>query len=139
MQYITGLYALNIPCKLNTSGDWHRGSLDWDNPTTKESTNSIFGDWGLEPYRDTYKANHLRAILDIMEDGEKLPLIDNFHSDFISSSEYDEIFKEKVSLLKDVPHWREVECLMDNCMPRKRLSREELIRNGKLRQRRRTH
>ena len=25
MQYITGLYALNIPCKLNTSGDWHRG------------------------------------------------------------------------------------------------------------------
>lgn len=31
MKYISGVPALNIPCELNTTGDWHSACNDWDN------------------------------------------------------------------------------------------------------------
>jgi len=49
MLYITWVYALNLPCKLNTTGDWHASSLRWgSNIDIRESTESIYKDWGIE-------------------------------------------------------------------------------------------
>ena len=31
MLYISYMHALNIPCKLETSGDWHWGAYKWKN------------------------------------------------------------------------------------------------------------
>lgn len=39
MKYITGIHALNLPCRLDgTSGDWHGADLKWDNIDICEST-----------------------------------------------------------------------------------------------------
>lgn len=46
MRYISGFYALNIPCSLYTTGDWHQSCLDWNKVVFLESEKSIFGDWG---------------------------------------------------------------------------------------------
>ena len=55
MRYITGNYALNIPCSLNTDGDWHRSALDWEHLPLFESDNSFFNDYGIEKDIDIYK------------------------------------------------------------------------------------
>ena len=34
MEYITGQYALNLSCSLNTTGDWHTSALNWKNVYT---------------------------------------------------------------------------------------------------------
>lgn len=77
MKYVTGLYALNIPCNLNTCADWHALSLDWNNINIKDSKNSIYKDYGIEknktiPFNKEKNnvANHIRAILDLMIDGK---------------------------------------------------------------------
>ena len=77
MLYITGVHALNLPCKLNTTGDWHASSLGWVDMDIRESTRSIYKDWGIEepielPTGEVYRhANHLRAILDLLETSDK--------------------------------------------------------------------
>lgn len=51
MKYLTGLYALNLPCQLDTCGDWHSKSIDWSHPDIRESNNSILKDYGIEKNR----------------------------------------------------------------------------------------
>ena len=29
MKYISGINALNLPCSLDTCGDWHTSALQW--------------------------------------------------------------------------------------------------------------
>lgn len=41
MKYITGVHALNIPCHLNTTGDWHMSGIQWDHPTMRDSQLSV--------------------------------------------------------------------------------------------------
>lgn len=48
MRYISGLKALNLPCSLDTCGDWHTSAINWSNIETKESNKSFFKDWGIE-------------------------------------------------------------------------------------------
>lgn len=75
MKYITGYKALNLPCSLETTGDWHQSSMDWENIVFSNSEDSIFGDFGIEycysvPNHIGEKiatANTLRAILDLMQ------------------------------------------------------------------------
>lgn len=87
MEYITGFYALNLPCQLETTGDWHRHSLNWSKPNIKNSENSIFREYGIETNRDLSfaglnskhnVANHIRACLDIIEAGNE-KLFDTLH------------------------------------------------------------
>ena len=54
MKYISGVYALNLPCSLETTGDWHQSSLDWNNIPYKESDNSIFSSWGIEKQMERF-------------------------------------------------------------------------------------
>lgn len=138
MKYITGIHALNIPCNLNTSGDWHRGTLDWGNPWIRESEDSIYRSWGIYEDDGRMVADHLRAVLDMLECQKDLVLLHSFHSDYISNYEYDEILNEQLSKLKTLAHWREMEELVKRNMHRRSLDIEELRRSGKLRKRRGT-
>ena len=52
MLYISYMHALNIPCKLETSGDWHWGAYKWKNFKLLESQNSIFKDYGIEKNKE---------------------------------------------------------------------------------------
>ena len=48
MEYISGIHALNLPCELETCGDWHTSALQWKRPLMRESNGSLFGDYGIE-------------------------------------------------------------------------------------------
>ena len=48
MKYITGQFALNLPCSLGTCGDWNTSAMNLANLRFSESDGSIFGDYGIE-------------------------------------------------------------------------------------------
>ena len=118
MLYITGIHALNLPCSLLTCGDWHCSSIQWKRPTLRESKESIFGEYGIElnvaiPEHDAIyaAANHIRALLDLMELG-KFSVAQGMNKDFICNDSYnDEIFN-KVSLMSEFPGWHEIDRFM---------------------------
>ena len=118
MRYITGQHALNLPCSLMTSGDWHQSALQWESPFFRESKDSIFGDYGIEhnvsipEHKGVYDvANHIRALLDLLEMG-KFTVAQGMNRDYICNDEYtDEIFNQ-VSKLIDSPLWPEIDCFM---------------------------
>ena len=118
MRYITGEHALNLPCSLLTSGDWHRSALQWERLRFRDSDDSIFGDYGIEqcsvvPENEgTYAvANHIRALLDLLEIGN-FSIAQGMNNDFIDNDEYnDEVF-DKVVLMRGLPHWREIDHFM---------------------------
>lgn len=106
MMYLTNLHALNLPCSLDTCGDWHTSALDWSKLSLKNSENSIYGDYGIEfnkavpEHSERYNvANHIRAILDLISE-RKFSLISNFKDDFICNDTYtQEIFDKVYELL----------------------------------------
>ena len=118
MQYITGIHALNLPCSLLTCGDWHQSALQWEKPRFRNSEDSFFGDYGIEqcsvvPENEgTYAvANHIRALLDLLELGN-YSLAQGMNEEFIGNDDYtDEIF-DKVTLMKDLSHWRGIDRFM---------------------------
>lgn len=118
MKYITGQHALNIPCSLFTCGDWHQSAIQWDLPYFRDSNDSIFKDYGIEQDKkipehiEKYNvANHIRAILDLLEVGN-FSLAQGMNKDFICNDEYtDEIF-EQVRKLRDTPYWDEIDKFM---------------------------
>lgn len=119
MKYISGQHALNLPCALNTCGDWHTSALQWTNPFMLESDNSIFGDYGIETGRSipehvqSYSvANHIRALLDLLQMGH-FSVAQGMRNDFICSDEYDEEIFGKVLLLKESPSWQQIDRFMN--------------------------
>lgn len=120
MKYITGIYALNLPCSLETCGDWHTSALDWQklNSKLRESDNSLFGDYGLEVC-DTvpentgsyYIANTLRALLDLLID-DNIGEAQGIKDDFICNDRYTIEFFEKVIELRNLPNWERINDLM---------------------------
>lgn len=119
MKYITGVHALNLPCALNTTGDWHMSWLQWDHPKMLDSKMSVYGDWGIEPNHNIPEhegvfpvANHIRACLDMLETG------DFYHpqgmrDDFICWDAYTPLIFEKVMLLQDLPYWDKIKHFME--------------------------
>lgn len=122
MKYITGYHALNLPCSLGTTGDWHRFCYDWENPRTKDSDKSIFGEYGIETNRDLSfvglgknckVANHIRACLDIIEDGY-LGGIKFFTSDFLDDDPkiVDKMLQQCL-LFKSTDKWDDVNSFLN--------------------------
>lgn len=51
IKYLTGIHALNLTCKLDTCGDWHSKSINWNHPDIRESSDSVLKDYGIEEDR----------------------------------------------------------------------------------------
>ena len=115
MKYISGTSALNIPCELNTTGDWHRSCINWEKVKLWDSSESIFGEYGIEcdkyiPELDAKRnvANHIRACLDLIEKGN-FPGAQGMYQDYLDGDDNfnNEIFK-KVFLLKEKENWNDI-------------------------------
>lgn len=123
MKYITGMYALNLNCSLDTMGDWHYGCYKWNDIDKKlhNSEDSIFKDYGIEINTSVFEnknkryfvANHIRACLDILEQG-KFGSIQGMNKDFIGNSKYDNEIFNKVLLLKNNSNWENINKFMIN-------------------------
>ena len=111
MKYLSGVHALNIPCKLETGGDWHASALLWQDLSLSDSENSIFGTYGIEEnkaipeHKDKYNvANHIRACLDLLQAG-RFAELQGMNKDFIVVDKYDDEIFSKIILLKDNDNW----------------------------------
>lgn len=120
MKYITGIHALNLPCELDTDGDWHCSALQWVRPTCADSDKSIFGLYGIEYDKEipehTEKfavANHIRALLDMLDKGQ-FEYAQGMRDDFIDNSAYTNEIFEKVLMLRDNANWVEICEFMGN-------------------------
>lgn len=118
MIYVSGIHALNIPCSLETCGDWHSSALRWEDIDIRDSSKSIFGDYGIEPshriphHEGTYNvANTIRALLDLIDDGN-FAQAQGMNSDFICNPAYDSEVFEKVYLLSSRDNWHEISAFM---------------------------
>lgn len=118
VNYITGIHALNIPCSLETSGDWHASALSWSMPTVKNSGVSVWGVYGIELSMNVpenpgkhFVANHIRACLDLIEDG-RFSVAQSMRKDFICNNKYDEEIFTQVSKLRNASNWEDVRKFM---------------------------
>ena len=114
MKYISGIHALNIPCSLDTCGDWHCSALPWKNIDIRESDDSIYKDYGIDIEKKVpehegsyYVANHIRALLDLICDGN-FSEARGMNNDFICNDNYDTEIFNKVMLLKNTPNWQKI-------------------------------
>lgn len=119
MLYITHIHALNLPCKLQTCGDWHTSSIQWKQPHIRESKGSLFGDYGIEAnksipeHTETYNvANHIRALLDLLEEGN-FAVAQGMNRDFICNSDYDMEIFDRVYSMRHLDNWNDINKFME--------------------------
>lgn len=118
MKYISEIFALNLPCSLETCGDWHTSGINWDNLRFKESDDSVFKDYGIEEcdcvpeHPGVYKiANTLRALLDLLSEGN-FGVAQGAKEDFICNDKYTSEFFNKVILLRNNKNWSDIDRFM---------------------------
>ena len=118
MQYITGIHALNIEDSLETCGDWHTSALRWETIHLIDSDTIIFGDYGIETDKEIPEhtgifnvANTIRAVLDLLIQGQT-GYLKGFYNDFFCTDKYNEEFFSKVIQLRDLPNWEDIDTLM---------------------------
>lgn len=118
MLYISGIHALNLPCSLPTCGDWHSSGIQWKKLTIRESSESIFGEYGVEDcsvvpeHPGTHKvANHVRALLDMISEGQ-FGYAQGMRKDFICNDSLDSEVFSKVLLLRNSSRWNEINQFM---------------------------
>ncbi|KXB34333.1 hypothetical protein [Aerococcus christensenii] len=113
MRYLTGIYAFNIPCSLETSGDWHWGALNWKQADFKESTSSFYGNYGISqkpvstPIGAYYVANHIRAFLDLLVEG-KFSVVRGSRKEYFGNEKYTLEILNKVYELKGTDNWEAI-------------------------------
>lgn len=118
MKYISLIHALNLPCNLETCGDWHASSIQWKKPHILESEESLWGDYGIEKnkkipeHEEKYNvANHIRALLDLLFIGN-FTIAQGMNKDFICNDKYDNEIFDKVILMMDLPYWERIDQFM---------------------------
>lgn len=118
MLYVTGIQALNLPCSLKTCGDWHIYGISWDKLDLKDTQQSVFKDYGIEPaknfpfHKERYPvANHIRALLDLLDEG-KFALAQGMRKDFICNESYNEEIFNKVLLLRKHKDWDKINAFL---------------------------
>ncbi len=119
MEYITGIFALNIECELETCGDWHCSALDWDNMKFLNTEESFYENYGIEfkdriisGYKNVYVANHIRALLDLLLES-KFSIAQGMNRDFIGNEKYDKEIFNKVYEMRNQKNWKEVNKFME--------------------------
>lgn len=118
MQYLTGIHALNLPCSLLTCGDWHQSAIQWKTLLLRDSEQSLFGSYGIKQgisipeHNETYNvANHIRALLDLLELG-KLSIAQGMNKDFICNDDYTEEIFNQVFKMRALRHWSDIDRFM---------------------------
>ena len=118
MEYITGIHALNLKCSLDTPGDWHQSAIQWHTPMTKYADETAWLDYGIEINTHVpenpgthYVANHIRACLDLIFDGN-FTILKGMRKDYIVYDKYDVEIFEKVTMLKNHPNWEDIDEFM---------------------------
>ncbi|MDD4291897.1 MAG: hypothetical protein PHX51_06675 [Clostridia bacterium] len=119
MIYVTGQHALNINCSLLTCGDWHQSALQWHSPSLRDSRESIYGTYGIETnkkipehIRKYNVANHIRALLDLLEMG-KFTLAQGMNNDFICNDTYNNEIFTMVYKLRQSNNWSDIDKFMN--------------------------
>lgn len=115
MKYITGIHALNLPCELETCGDWHQSGIQWNKPQIRESDGSFFGDYGIEINHripehqgETFcVANTIRACLDLLYEGN-FAVAQGMNEDYICNESYDDTVFSLVYALHEHDNWGEI-------------------------------
>lgn len=114
MKYISGIHALNLRCSLETCGDWHASGIQWKNLTVRESSDSVFGDYGIEDNSSVPEhpgkhktANHIRALLDLVAEGA-FGYAQGMKNELICNDSYTPEVFSKLLLLKDSLRWPEI-------------------------------
>lgn len=139
MRYISGLQALNLPCDLNTDGDWHQSALRWDKLDLRESNTSFFSDYGIEKnkkipgWEQRYNAaNHIRAILDLLAESN-FSTAQGMRDDYINNEDYTiEIF-DKIWAMRVLPNWKYIDSFIGKEYMRQWLNyKEEKLSDGRL-------
>lgn len=118
MKYLTGIHALNIECPLLTSGDWHASALRWKDLTIADTENMFFGDYGItmgvpvpEHYGPYVVANHIRALLDLLQWGN-FATAQGMNDDFICNPDYDMEVFQKVWSMRILHNWEQIDAFM---------------------------
>ena len=119
VKYISGEFALNLQCNLETCGDWHTSGMNWNNCIKRMATTEYpFFHYGIEfgkyiPSLKIYanQANHIRACLDLLKDGN-FAVAQGMKNDYICNDKYDNIVMEKVMLLRDADNWDQIDQFM---------------------------
>ena len=113
MKYISGTHALNIHHLVDdpTPGDWHSRCLDWSAIPMRETSESVFGEWGVREIpveqlngERAYVATHARAILDAIESNQMLGF-QGFQEDWICDDRVGREIMGKAVRLSSSPHW----------------------------------
>lgn len=119
MKYITGQHALNLNCSLDTCGDWHQSALQWVKLNIRETENSIFGEYGIEISEGVpentgqhYIANTLRALLDLLEEGN-FGIAQGAREELICNEAYTQEFLSHVYELRCLQHWKKIALFME--------------------------
>lgn len=119
MKYVTGIQALNIPCSLNTSGDWHQSALTWTHLNFADSENSLYKDYGIEGPKSVpehkekvYVANHLRAILDMLY-VKDFSNAQGMRKDYICNDDYNEEIFHQIMKMKSLSYWPQIDKFME--------------------------
>jgi hypothetical protein len=106
-----------------TCGDWHKSALKWDRSTIekrlRDSSKSLFGDYGIEPNKVIPEndglfnvANHIRALLDLLADGN-FSIAQGMRDDFICNEDYtDEVFNKAIMLV-NASNWIEIDSFLE--------------------------
>lgn len=120
MEYLTGIFALNLPCSLDTCGDWHSKSINWNHPDFRESSNSVLKDYGIEKKRivqfldrkEYNVANHIRALLDMLLVGN-YGYAQGMKNEYICNDHYTKEIFENVKKLKSQKNWNQINKFME--------------------------
>lgn len=114
MKYISEIFALNLDCSLETSGDWHQSSINWSKLRFRDTNNEFFKEYGIEktsnvPFHDGdfYFANTIRALLDLIIDGN-FGVAGGMNNDFIDNEKYDNEVFNKVYELINHNNWNNI-------------------------------
>ena len=120
MKYITGIHALNIPCSLLTSGDWHMSAIQWEHPTMMDTDTAFFGNLWIEQHKippDFQRlvpvANHIRACLDLLEMRDYIKL-QGMKEDYICHDAYQDLIFSQVLKMRSLPYWKEISRFMES-------------------------
>ena len=108
MKYISGIFALYIPCSPGTTGDWHSSSLPWDKLSLHESEDSVLKEKGIE--KDVIVkelggrytvANHIRTISNLLDHGDYVTA-EGMRNDYLDDDRrFDSTLFEYVYALKE--------------------------------------